>query len=361
MDRNSAIGLTLIAALLMAYFYWFSPVPPPPKPEIESSSVPSPMGAQDSTRASSPVVSDSVLAATYGNLSAAMKGQENLTVIENEDLKLTFSNKGGTLQEVELKKYKTYLQQPLKLVTPTNNEFNLLGKYQGRDIDLYALYYELNQQKIGDTTELRFAMNLQDGSAITHVYSIPTAGYEIKYQIESKGFGNQLSGDYLSFQWSNILKPIEKDLADTRIYSTITYYSKADGFDELSERSTDTESEIFAAPIQWVAIKEKFFLSAIIANNDFSGGEVETSINESDTSVVKRANAKLFIPLKNISDNSADFKFYFGPNDYQTIGHVSEKFERNVYLGWPPVYWINKFVIFPVFHFLTKFISNYGL
>ena len=77
--------------------------------------------------------------------------------------------------------------------------------------------------------------------------------------------------------------------------------------------------------------------------------------------MVKRANAKLFIPIKDLKENKADFKFYFGPNDYQTIGHVAEKFTENVYLGWPPVFWINKFVIFPVFHFLTKYIANYGV
>jgi YidC/Oxa1 family membrane protein insertase len=358
MDRNSAIGLTLIAALLMAYFYWFSPVPPPPTPQ--PSSTPSEMGAQDSTQTSA-IPSDSALTATFGDLSSSMKGQEETTLIENEDLKLIFSNKGGILKEVELKKYKTYHQQPLKLITPTNNEFNLLAKYQGQDLDLYKLYYQVNERQNGDTTELRFSISLSGGSEISHVYKIPAKGYQILYQIKSNGFGDQLSGEYLSFQWKNILKPIEKDLADTRVYSTITYYSEADGFDELSERSTDTETEIFGAPLKWVTIKEKFFLSSIVAKSSFSGGEVETAVNESDTSVVKRANAKLFIPLNDVKQNKADFKFYFGPNDYQTIGVVAEKFTKNVYLGWPPVFWINKFAIFPVFHFLTKIISNYGL
>ena len=358
MDRNSAIGLTLIAALLMAYFYWFSPVPQPQASKAPAA--PSEMGAQDSTQ-QAPVLSDSVLNATYGDLSASMKGQETATVIENEDLRLVFSNKGAILREVELKKYKTYHQQPLKLITPSNNEFNLLGKYQGKDIDLYKLFYQVDQQKIGDTTEIKFTAALANGSKISHEYKIPSNGYEIRYRINSNGLGDQLSGEQLSFQWQNILKPMEKDLADTRIYSTITYYSETDGFDELGARSTDTETEIFASPVKWITMKEKFFLSSIVAKHNFSGGEVETAINESDTSVVKRANAKLFIPLKDIKANKADFKFYFGPNDYQTIGHVSEKFTKNVYLGWPPVFWINKFVIFPVFHFLTKYITNYGL
>jgi YidC/Oxa1 family membrane protein insertase len=358
MDRNSAIGLTLIAALLMAYFYWFSPVPPPPS--LEPSSNPSQIGAQDSTREES-VPSDSVLAATYGDLSSSMRGQESLTTIENEDLKLVFSSKGGVLREVELKKYKTYQQTPLKLITPTNNEFNLLAKYQGKEIDLYSLYYEAKQQKVGDSTAIEFSVSLSNGSKITQVYTIPSKGNEIRYKIRKTGPTDQISGDYLTFQWKNILRPIEKDLKDSRNHSTITYYSEAEGFDELNETSTDTETEIFGSPLKWITIKEKFFLSSIVADNNFSGGEVETAVNTSDTSVVKRASVKLFIPLKDVAANTTDFKFYFGPNDYQTIGHVAEKFSRNVYLGWPPVYWINKFVIFPVFHILTKFISNYGI
>ncbi len=360
MDRNSAIGLTLIAALLMAYFYWFSPVPPPPTQQQTPSTTPSEVGRQDTTSEAT-LPNDSTLAATFGDLSAGMRGQEATTSIENEDLKLVFTNKGGILREVELKKYKTYRQQPLKLITPTNNEFNLIAKYQGKDIDLYELYYQTSQDKQGDTTELRFSISLNNGSTVSHIYKIPSTGHQIVYQIKTTGFAEQLSGDYLSFQWQNILKPIEKDLADTRIYSTITYYSKTDGFDELSERSSDTETETFGQPVKWVTIKEKFFLSSIIAKNNFSGGEVETSINESDTSVVKRANTKLFIPTKNVTENKADFKFYFGPNDYQTIGKVADDFTKNVYLGWPPVNWINKYAIFPVFHFLTKFISNYGV
>jgi YidC/Oxa1 family membrane protein insertase len=176
-----------------------------------------------------------------------MKGQESPVVVENEDVKLVFSNKGGVLREVELKKYKTYYQQPLKLVTPTNNEFNLVTKYQGKDVDLYQLYYQVNQQQIGDTTQVQFSLTLANGASLSHIYKLASKGYELIYQVKSKGFGEQLAGDYLSFQWLNILKPLEKDLTDTRNHSTITYHTDADGFDHLSETSTDTETEIFGA------------------------------------------------------------------------------------------------------------------
>jgi YidC/Oxa1 family membrane protein insertase len=355
MDRNSAIGLTLIAFLLLAYFYWFSPTPDPVKEQpLTQSQETLPQSAQ------APIVEDdSTLAATYGSLSTSLKGEETLAPIETEDLKISFSSKGAIIKELELKKFKTYSQRPLKLVMPSSNAFSLKTIIQGKDVDLYSLYYQLEQTKVGDTTVFTYSTALDNGAKISHQYKIPDKGYEIGYTINASP--GLLAGENVTFNWVNILKPIEKDLTDLREQSTISYYTTDDGFDELNQRSTDTETEMFASPLRWVTIKEKFFLSSIIAKSNFAGGEVETSVNASDTSVVKRANVKVFIPTKQVTDGSAKFKYYFGPNDYQQIGKVAEDFAKNVYLGWPPVYWINKFVIFPVFHFLTQIISNYGL
>jgi YidC/Oxa1 family membrane protein insertase len=62
----------------------------------------------DSTVRQSETVNDSTIAASFGNLSAFAKGNEETTVVETEDLRITFSTKGGFIQEAELRKYKTY-------------------------------------------------------------------------------------------------------------------------------------------------------------------------------------------------------------------------------------------------------------
>jgi YidC/Oxa1 family membrane protein insertase len=356
MDKNSAIGLTLIAVLLLGYFYFFSPAPQPVTPEQATTT--SPVQPAPETVPQTVLPTDSAEVASFGDLSSALSGKESPLIIDTEDLRITFSSKGGVIKELELKKYKTYDQEPLKLITPTTNSFRLNSQYQGKEIDLYGLYYDADQRKTGDTTVVTYALTLANGSKVSQTYKIPASGYEIGYALNSRGFDQLLSGDNLSFQWTNILTPVEKDLTDTREHSTIAYYTEADGFDELDQRSKDQESEVFGTPIEWVAIKEKFFLSAIIAKPGFAGGEIETSMNESDSSVVKRANVKLFIPKNELANGKATFKFYFGPNDYKKIGAVATDFSKNVYLGWPPVYWVNKFVIFPVFYFLTSWLSS---
>ena len=357
MDRNSAIGLTLIAALLLVYFYWFSPQPTPEQPRQSAKTETPVVKPSDSTA----VQSDSLLALTYGDLSTAAKGDEKLTTVESQYLRVTFSNKGGTIKEVELKKYKTYSQKPLLLVTPTTNSFALKTNYQGKDVDLYSLFYDVQQSRKGDTTLVNFELKLENGSSFTQTYAIPDQGYEIGYTLKQTGLENSFAGENLAFSWTDTVKPTEKDLQETRIHTTVSYFLEGDEYDELTERSTSTEIETIAAKVKWVAIKQNFFVSSLIAKNTmFAGGEVKTFANTTDTSIVKNADVKLNLPKAALA-KGAQLKYYFGPNDYQIIDDVAPEFRRNVNLGWPPVSWINKYVIFPVFHFLTKHIGNYGV
>jgi YidC/Oxa1 family membrane protein insertase len=358
MDRNSAIGLTLMAALLLAYFIWFAPKPedlPQPAEAPVSEQVNKTPGTTDQPVA----VPDSVLTAQYGDFSSYLKGSEDFTTIETNDLKIVFSNKGGAIRNLELKHYKTYHGEPLVLMDPSSNSILLKTTYQGQPVDLSKVFYSLQRTALKDTIVLTYTLQLNETASFTQVFSIPPSGYKIGYSLLAKGLDREL-GEKIELEWENALRPLEKDLTDSRNNTTITYYHN-DSFNELSQRSTSTEREVFTSNLNWVSIKQKFFLSSIISEKGFAGGEVETSLNESDPTVVKRASVKIQLPTNELADGSANYAFYFGPNDYKELDKVTDSFAKNVYLGWPPVYWINKFVIFPVFHFLTNVIGNFGL
>src|SRR5690349_10267232 len=132
MDRNSAIGLTLIAALMMVYFFWLSPQTEKQPQQLTSPTVSENVAKPEA--AQQPVISDSALTANYGDLSAAFKGEEKITSLETADLKINFSNKGGVIQYLELKKFKAYSGAPLVLIEPTSNSFRLQTKYKGEEL-----------------------------------------------------------------------------------------------------------------------------------------------------------------------------------------------------------------------------------
>src|SRR6187401_2746606 len=99
MDRNSAIGLTLIAVLLLSYFYWFSPAPQPVDPKaVQTTTQTSPV--KDSVAEQAAAVPDSVLQKNFGGLASAMTGTASATVVETNDVRITFSNKGGKIESL---------------------------------------------------------------------------------------------------------------------------------------------------------------------------------------------------------------------------------------------------------------------
>lgn len=352
MDRNSAIGLTLIAVLLWVYFTWFAPQP---TPEPVTSPVPA---AADTLKTATPA---STSPADTAQWTAPAVVAEELTRIETEDMVLTFTNKGGILKEVELKKYKTYYQKPLLLVSSGTNSFRLTGTLDGKDVDLYSLLYSAENTKSGDTTLLTYTTPLGDGKFFRNTYKIPASGYTLRYGMETSQLANALTGDQLTLTWTDFIPPQEKDLNDSRTKTTVNYFTTAGDFDGLSDTSPDPEAESITEPLKWVSIRQKFFVNAIIADQSFASGEISTRINVADTSVVKTANLILRIPKADITGNKAGFTFFFGPNDHKVITEVTEGFEENLYIGWPPVSWVNKYLIIPIFHFLEKYFSSYGI
>jgi YidC/Oxa1 family membrane protein insertase len=345
LDRNSAIGLILIAILLIAYFNFFAPAPQPPAQETPTvSSQPS------QPEILSPAPSqDSVAVRAYGDLAVFATGEEELTTVENDDLIAEFSSRGGRLQSLTLKKFTTYRGEPLTLADPANTSFSLKTMHEGREIDLMSLHYTVNTSQRADTTVIRYTLA---GSPLAEfTWLVPPGGYQLGYQVRSGEPQN------LQFTWKARIAKHEKGLEASQTNSTVNYYTAAGSFDGLSERSTDYEAETISEPVRWLAVKEQFFTSAIIAEKPFSSASVETSANLADTTEVKRAVVAATIPAA----AESRFTFYFGPNNYNILKKVTDGFSRNVYLGWPPVIWVNKFIIIPIFRFLESYIGNYGV
>lgn len=355
MDRNSAIGLTLIAVLLLLYFNYFIP-----EPKKETPATITTTEQQDSVNLPE-AITDTTKTSQQGPLATLQAGEEKTTRIETSDLIVTFSNLGGVIQEVELKKFKTYYKKPLYLVSKQSNSFRLSASYEGKDTDLYSFFYNVETKETTDSTSVIFTAALGDGKTIRQVYTVPSSGYVVGYKIDTQGLTGSINGDYITFQWNDQIPLQERDINDSRSKTAVNYYDVNGSFDGLSESSTDIESHKFDKAVRWVSIKQKFFTSSIISQNTFSGGEIITSVNTADTSVVKSAQVKLQIPKSDLEGNKAGFRFFFGPNDYKILTTVTDGFSRNLYLGWPPVIWVNKFVIIPIFHFLETFIGNYGI
>ncbi len=130
MDRNTVIGFVLIGLLMMGMFYFNS------RGQREQQLI----DAQHKKTAdslanlnkpdSATALRDSLNAANSHKMQSAgayqnnINQQEVVTTVENEALKIIFTNKGAQPKTIELKKYKRFDGSPVVL---QNGDFNNIG------------------------------------------------------------------------------------------------------------------------------------------------------------------------------------------------------------------------------------------
>lgn len=354
MDRNQIIGMALITALFVAYFAFFKPKPVPDAAITDTVIQVKPtISPQEEKAELADTVKNELLRQKFGELAIAASGKEEFTALENEEFQVIFSSLGGKIAKVVLKKYLTDNKNPVTLLTPEHADFSLKVNTNYGETDLLKLFYKPEITKKGDSTYLNYSIDLGGGKKITQTYIFPKNGYTIGYKLSMNGLDNLVENTPAKFLWKDQLPKVEYDLNQSRMRTTVNYYLANDAFESLSESSSDIESETVNQPIKWVSMKQKFFCSAIIAQKSFEKGYVEAAV-PSDTSVVKNLTADLLIPMGDIKTQSANFKYYFGPNHFGTLKKVTKGFEKNVYLGWPVINWINRFIVIPTFDFLDQ-------
>jgi YidC/Oxa1 family membrane protein insertase len=356
MDKNFIIGLVLIMLMLIGYQVLVpQPAEPTPVTQVKKETVKA--SAPNST---SP---DSIQAvAQNGDSSLVAVTPQDLT-IETIDSKIVFSNKGGVLKEVSLKKYKTYDQKPLYLIAENHNEFDLELPTQSGNIKLTSLYFSTeNKDQVlaeKDSVIVTYRVDVKNNQSVEQTYVVRGSGYVIDYGIKSSGVD---AGDKsLQFNWKNDLLQLENDMAKNREVVTINYYT--DDLNSLTTSSSSNEAASADAPVKWFTLKHKYFLAGLIAKKQpFNKVEMKADVNPNDSIIVKTMDVAAAIPMSAVQKGEANYQFYLGPNDYHIVKKVAaENFEQNVYLGYAFLKPINKFVLVPLFNFLEKFISNYGL
>lgn len=353
------------------YFQFFAPEPEQanfPENTADSVAVQNDNSQASTTSATTTILSDSARTKLnemkYGMFSPASEGSEQVATFENEQMIISFSSKGGTVQKLILKEFEDFRGNPLVLIDDEHAAQHIYVEHLSRTIDLSDLYYTASgtgrKLQAGDTAKLTYSVSLPEGQSITYTYSIPGEGYQIGMTVRQQGL-ETLIGQEVKFAWNQRMNRLEKDFTDARNRSTVKYRFTDGDVDELSATSSEKEEETLELATSWVSFRQKFFTSSIIADKAFTGGYVSSYINQSDTTAVKNVEMSMNMPYGDFIGNQTNFKFYYGPNNYSILKNVAPDFSENVEMGWSVLRWINKYAIIPIFHFLEKYISNYGV
>ena len=373
MDRNTVIGFFMIALILITFALFNSPKKDEqtatPTTTIETS-VKNTVTNKDSLPKSGndTLTNDTarIKANAVSNLPVDFlpftKGDTNLVAFENEFLKIKINPKGGQIGSIELKKYKTFDQKPLILTNPQSSSFGYEFPFKNQIIKTSDLFFTLKEKNIksADSQTISMILKLNDHTYIEHVFKIYKSNYMIGMDIKMIGFDSIIpkNQNYLDLTWDQNAIRQEKSLETERAASTIYYKYQNDDPTSLSLRKD--EKELLTGKIKWVSFSQHFFNQTIISREPFIRGAISTTTDK-ESPYIKNMNTILSFPYKHQNDETYHLSIYLGPNHYKTLKRYDEDLQKIIPLGWGIFGWVNKWLVIPVFAYLSGFIANFGL
>ncbi|ACE05680.1 hypothetical protein Aasi_0237 [Candidatus Amoebophilus asiaticus 5a2] len=361
MDKNKLIGLILISILLIVYTHFFDNKLPKTSQQTTTQEV------AHNTSNIQLQTSEATLNLQTGIFAKATQGVTKDIILENKDIRVTLSSHGAKVKEVILKQYKDYLGKPLKLLDEQSTNMGFQFTSNQASINTNTLFFNtddtdqyIQQASIGKVT---FMIPLgEPNQYLQQVYTLPSEGYALTQNWEFVGTENYIDQGKIDFVWHDFIKRAEKDVQACRNKTTINYYLANKTFKHLKEHTEQKEEQTIQTPIQWLAIKQRFFTAGIFTDQPFESGNILLKPTTQPDKFVKEAYTTVSLASNNLQPiQKGTFRFYFGPNTYKDLNSFAQGFSKNLPLGWPIVKWINLYLIIPIFSFIEKYVSNYGL
>jgi YidC/Oxa1 family membrane protein insertase len=404
MDKKSIIGIVLIFAILVV----FSLVNQPSKEEVaaakqkqDSIAIEADIAIQQQKLLDQQTAQQTIVESNdpglqekakqdkideFGVFGVAAVGEEKFQTLENNLMKITFSNKGGKIYSVELKDYQTHDSLPLMLFDGPKTLFGLNFFAQNRSIQTDQLYFnqqgreskvvvsgpevkkgsegkiKFNEENSGGKESVTFRLEVAPGKYMEYVYTLAYNSFLIDFDLNLQGMNQYIASNqsYLNFNWSYDVPRQERvsKFGEDR-YTNINYKFFEDEVDNLNQNKSDEEN--LSTKIKWIGFKQLFFSSTIIADESFPNAQIRQDKFEDNKEYLANFSADIAFPYEGVQKETIGMQFFFGPNHYQTLQQYDMDLERQVNLGYPVIREVNRYIIIPIFNFLRKYIGNFGL
>ena len=370
MDKNTVIGFLLLGLLFIGYIFYNSQG----KEALEKQQ----QHIKDSIDRLKPKIDNSLNAAknsTIGikqdssliNIQQDTSGKETLFTLENKVLKITFTNKGGQPKKVELKDFKTFDKKPLILQDGNFNNISYAintGNNQAvQTSDL--LFSSSGPVTSGDGKEtISFSLVSKDGNKIEHQYTLSPDDYMVGFNIVLDGANKLVTQNTLNLTWQSKATKQEKDILWETQQSHIDFVENGDyDFERLAEGKSDEKK--LDKPVDWVALKQQFFASSIVAKNKFENAGLNWEV-PADTSlhIIGKLTANMRIKVPEGQNAVIPLQLFYGPGDYKILKSYGNQMYNMVPLGsgiFAFVKYINRGFVMPVFNFLAGKMASFGL
>ena len=379
MDKNSIIGFVLIFLIMLGVFgYQSRQVAKQKEYQAQLDSIaaaeayaqwqqdsiwraehPEAAAAADSAATAvqapvAPVYSDSLL-----NSAARAEGQ--LLKLENEKLEVVFTTRGAQPYSVKVKDYLTYSKGPIYLLQGEKSQLGYVV-YAPTAIDTRKFTFQYVPEASSDSTVV-MRLPMGSGGYIEQKYTLVKDSYSVNEMLSFVGMGNLIPRNVgsIDIDFDAIIPRMEKGYKNETQYSRLNYYFPDDKKPANIGNGRGGEKR-FNNNIEWFAFQQQFFSAIMRSPKNFTYGEFKIDFLPKDGTDLMHCRALMQADITPGSDHiEVPFEFYFGPNDYKGLKAYDHAYEKVIPLGGRIIGVFTKYVIIPLFDWLSKFISSYGI
>ena len=308
--------------------------------------------------------------AKNGSFAASLTGTEQMVTLENDSLKVELSTKGGIIARATLKGYKTWNSPQLVLFDKGDNDYSFTLSNNTQRFETKNFYFE--PQKLNDSTVL-MNLKLEGGAQWGLKYTLVPGSYMVRMEMVQQHMTRiiPLNINLVDLDWHQKISRHEFGKQFEERNSGIYYKFAGKGGDVKYTRESGSDEKEIKDKLKWVSAKNQFFSTVLVTDSVMSTAKM-TSADTKDTpdyeKYLKDVNIHTLIPYASDKPVPASFYFYLGPNRYHMLSSYDKfspkedlKLTHLIPLGWKLFRWINTGIIIPVFDWLGKFMTNYGL
>ena len=347
-DPLQFIGFLLISAILMFWFYDNQ------SSMIENQQLSEAETLVDETYANSNKTENSI----SNNLKIDQKFEEEIISLENENILFEISTGGAEIKKILLKNFTNYDEEPLYLVDNNKSIFSYDIPI-GRNSVINSADLNYTYQVIKPGSEIILSGIIDEQRSLDLTFKLNKDSSIVDFLIKLNDSNRSNNYESVKLIWGRDSFRNSKSIDYENRYTALAY-----GFEEKKDSylSVGGTTNKNINSVNWISFREHFFSSILILKNQvndvFISSEDLAGNETLDNKFTKRFLAN--VPINLDSDDSLGFSMYFGPTDYETLKVYNLNLENSVQIGWGIFGWINRFIFFPLFSFLTNYFS-YGL
>ena len=342
-DPLQFIGFILISGILMFWFY-----------DNQSNMIESQEAIADETQEVIVEQPSNTINSSYDDYKGDDQFNEEILILENSNLLLEISTKGAEIKKLLLKNFNNYNDDPLFLINNNKSIFSYNIPI-GRNSTINSQDLNYSAEIIDENSSIKLKSQIDSRRELVLSFFLDADSSIVDFKLNINDNTNT-NYENVELMWGRDSFRNSKSIDYENRYTALSYGFENNKDSYLSVAGTTNK---IIEDVNWISFREHFFSSILIIKNESNQVQISSEDLSSNEALDKKFTKRFLanVPLSLDSKNRLSFSMYFGPTDYETLKEFNLNLEDSVPIGWGIFGWLNRFIFFPLFSFLTNYFS----